>query len=68
MWVRQKDVKTCHNLLYQALEDTQKTRDWQTDKLKKNDVLFWKITNNNDMMIKVESAFSVLASSEVEKT
>jgi len=33
----------------------------------KNNVFFWKITNNNNMIIKVESAFSISASLEVEK-
>jgi len=65
--VRQRDVKTHHDSLYQALKETQKTRNWWADESKKDDIISWKTTKNNSMMTETESAFSVSASSEAEK-
>ena len=66
--MRQRDVKTCHDSLYQALKDTQKTRSWWADELEKDDVLFWRTTKNNNMITEAESAFSVSASLGAENT
>ena len=65
--MRQWDVKTCHDSLYQALRETQKTRDQQTSESKKDDVISWRTTKNHNIMTEAESAFSVSADSEARK-
>ena len=66
--MRQKNIKTCHNLLCQTFENVQKTRNKWASELKKNDVFFWKIKKNYKMIIEVKFASSVLVNSKIEKT
>ena len=65
---RQKNIKAYHDSLYQTFEDVQKTRNKWANELKKNDVFFWKVKKNHNMMTEIRSAFSVSISLKAEKT
>ena len=50
-----------------SVTNAQKIKNKWMSKFEKNDVFFWKNKKNHNMIIKIESAFSISISSEIKQ-
>ena len=65
--MRQKNIKICHNLLYQIFRNAWKIKDKKINKFEKNDIFLKKNKKNHNMIIEARSVFSVSINSKIKK-